>query len=173
MKLIYCMASLYNPGGMERVLLNKVRWFASRDGYDVMVVTTDQQGRSPFYQFPKNVRMLDLGINYSVDNGRLPIAKIASFFRKRRKHRKALTDLLLKERADVVISLYPSESSFIPEIKDGSKKVLELHLNRYFRLQYGRSGLLGLADRFRSRQDIRIARKFDRFVVLTKEDAGY
>jgi glycosyltransferase involved in cell wall biosynthesis len=173
MKLIYCMASVYNPGGMERVLLNKVSWFATKDGYEVMVVTTDQQGRPPFYQFPENVRMVDLGINYSVDNGRSPIVKINSYFQKRRKHRKALTDLLLKERVDVVISLYPSESSFIPKIKDGSKKVLELHLNRYFRLQYGRSGLLGLADRFRSRQDIRIARKFDRFVVLTKEDAGY
>ena len=173
MKLIYCMASVYNPGGMERVLLNKVRWFASRDEYDVTVVTTDQQGRPPFYQFPENVRMVDLGINYSVDNSRSPIAKITSYFRKRRMHRKALTDLLLKERADVVISLYPSESSFIPKIKDGSKKVLELHLNRYFRLQYGRSGLLGLADRFRSWQDVRIAKRFDKFVVLTKEDARY
>lgn len=173
MKLVYCMASVYNPGGMERVLLNKVRWFAARDGYKVMVVTTDQQGRPPFYQFPENVQMVDLGINYSVDNDRSPIAKITSYFQKRRKHRKVLADLLLRERADVVISLYPSESSFIPKIKDGSKKVLELHLNRYFRLQYGRSGLLGLADRFRSWQDVRIARRFDRFVVLTKEDAGY
>lgn len=173
MKLIYCMASVYNPGGMERVLLNKVRWFASRDGYDVTVVTTDQQDRPPFYQFPENVRMIDLGINYSVDNNRSPIAKITSYFQKRQKHRRALASLLMKERADVVISLYPSESSFIPKIKDGSKKVLELHLNRYFRLQYGRSGLLGLADRFRSWQDVKIARKFDKFVVLTKEDAGY
>lgn len=173
MKLVYCMASVYNPGGMERALLNKVSWFAVRDGYKVMVVTTDQQGRPPFYQFPENVQMADLGINYSVDNNRSPIAKITSYFQKRRKHRKVLADLLLRERADVVISLYPSESSFIPKIKDGSKKVLELHLNRYFRLQYGRSGLLGLADRFRSWQDVRIARKFDKFVVLTKEDAGY
>ena len=173
MKLIYCMASVYNPGGMERVLLNKVSWFAARDGYEVMVVTTDQQGKPPFYQFPENVQIVDLGINYSIDNDCSPIAKINSYFRKRRKHRKALTDLLLKERADVVISLYPSESSFIPKIKDRSKKVLELHFNRYFRLQYGRNGLLGLADRFRSWQDVRIARRFDRFVVLTKEDAGY
>ena len=173
MKLIYCMASVYNPGGMERVLLNKVRWFASRDGYDVTVLTTDQQDRPPFYHFPENVRIIDLGINYSADNDRSPVAKITGYFSKLRKHRKALTELLMKERADIVVSLYPSESSFIPRIKDGSKKVLELHLNRYFRLQYGRRGLLGLADRFRSWQDVRIARKFDKFVVLTREDAGY
>ena len=173
MKIIYCIASVYNPGGMERVLLNKVRWLSERDGYEVAVVTTDQQGRPPFYAFPEKVRMTDLGINYSVDNDRAPIAKILSYFRKRRRHRKALTELLLREKADIVVSLYPSESSFIPLIRDGSKKVLELHFCRFFRRQYGRSGLLGLADRFRTWQDGRIVRRFDRFVVLTREDAGY
>ena len=173
MKIIYCIASVYNPGGMERVLLNKVRWLSERDGYEVAVVTTDQQGRPPFYTFPEKVRMTDLGINYSTDNGRAPIAKILRYFRKRRQHRKALAELLLREKADIVVSLYPSESSFIPSIHDGSKKVLELHYCKFFRLQYGRSGLLGLADRFRTRQDERIVRRFDRFVVLTREDAGY
>lgn len=117
--------------------------------------------------------MEDLGINYSVDNTRAPLAKILAYFRKRRLHKKRLTELLMREKADIVVSLYPSESSFIPEIRDGSKKVLELHYNKFFRLQYNRSGLLGLADRFRTRQDERIVRKFDKFVVLTREDAGY
>ncbi len=173
MKLIYCIASVYNPGGMERVMLNKLRWFARQGEYDLMVVTTDQQGRAPFYEFPPEVQMIDLGINYSLDNRRVPMAKILSYFRKRRVHKEKLTELLMRERADIVVSLYPSESSFIPDIQDGSKKVLELHYNRFFRLQYNRKGLLGLADRYRMRQDGRIVRKFDRFVVLTHEDAGY
>ena len=173
MKLIYCIASVYNPGGMERVLLNKVRWFVRQGGYELMVVTTDQQGRAPFYEFPPEVQMVDLGINYSLDNSRPPVAKILSYFRKRRIHKEKLTELLMRERADIVVSLYPSESSFIPGIRDGSKKVLELHYNKYFRLQYNRRGLLGLADRYRMRQDERIVRKFDKFVVLTREDAGY
>ena len=173
MKLIYCIADVYNPGGMERVLLNKLRWWVKRGDCALTVVTTDQNGRPPFYAFPPEVRMVDLGVNYKADNGRNPVAKILSYFRKRRLHRQRLTELLLKERADIVVSLYPSESSFIPSVKDGSKKVLELHFNKYFRLQYNRSGLLGLADRFRTWQDERIVRRFDRFVVLTREDAGY
>ena len=36
---------------MERVLLNKVRWLTEA-GHRVTVVTTDQQGRPPFYEFP-------------------------------------------------------------------------------------------------------------------------
>lgn len=173
MKLIYCIADVYNPGGMERVLLNKLRWLDARGGYELMVVTTDQNGRPPFYAFPPAVRMVDLGIGYKADNGRNPVAKILSYFRKRRVHRKRLTELLMREKADIVISLYPSESSFIPSIRDGSKKVLELHFCKFFRLQYHRSGLLGLADRFRTWQDERIVRRFHKFVVLTHEDAGY
>ena len=173
MKLIYCMASVHHPGGMERVLLNKFRWFVGQGGYNLTLVTTDQQGRPPFYTFPPEVRMIDLDINYTADNDRPPLAKILNYFRKRRLHRKRLSALLMHEKADIVVSLYPSESSFIPRIKDGSKKLLELHYNRYFRYQYNRSGLLGLADRFRSWQDLRIVRRFDRFVVLTREDAGY
>ncbi len=88
-------------------------------------------------------------------------------------HRKRLTELLIQEKADIVISLYPCESGFIPKIKDGSKKILELHQCKFVRLQYGRKGLLGLTDRYRTWLDERMVRKFDRFVVLTHEDAGY
>ena len=35
----------------------------------------------------------------------------------------------------------------------------------------GSSGLMGLADRWRARTDERLVRRFDRFVVLTEEDA--
>lgn len=173
MKIIYCMCSLYNPGGMERVLLNKVRYLREKMGWDVAVVTTDQHGRPTFYPFPEGVRIIDLGINYTDDNGKNPVLKTLGYLRRRRRHWKALTELLLQERPDIVDSLYPSESSFIPTIKGGSKKVLELHFNKFFRLQYGRSGLLGLADRLRTRQDERIVRRFDSFVVLTEEDKGY
>lgn len=157
---------------MERVLLNKVRWLTG-EGHEVVVVTTDQQGRPTFYDFPKEVRLVDLGINYSLDNEKPIYKRIPSYLRKRREHRRKLTELLMRERPDFTVSLYPSESSFIPDIKDGSKKILELHFNRFFRLQYGRKGLTGMIDRWRSRQDEKIAGKFDSFVVLTEEDRGY
>lgn len=173
MKLIYCICALYNPGGMERVLLNKVTYLVEKLHWDITVVTTDQKKRPPFYSFPKDVNMVDLGINYSDDNSKPVFQKITGYLRRRRTHKRRLTALLQKEKADIVISLYPSESSFIPSIQDGSKKVLELHYNKFFRLQYNRNGFLGLIDQWRTSQDERIVRKFDRFVVLTYEDRGY
>lgn len=173
MKLIYCIRALYNPGGMERVLLNKVAYWAKKRNWGILIVTTDQQGRAPFYPFPKEIRMVDLGINYADDNGKSTLGKISGYIYRKRKHKKALTTLLQQEKADIVVSLYPSESSFIPLIKDGSKKVLEFHYCKFFRLQYGRNGLLGLIDQWRTKQDEKIVSRFDKFVVLTREDKEY
>lgn len=173
MKIIYCIHSVCNPGGMERVLYNKVKYLSERMGYDILIVTTDQHNRPPFYPFPKEVRMVDLGINYSEDNVKGAFGKIIGYLKKKKKHQQLLTELLMREKADIVVSLYPSESSFIPDIKDGSKKVLEIHYCKFFRLQYGRKGLLGWIDRLRTKQDEHIVSRFDRFVVLTQEDKGY
>lgn len=171
MKLLYTIHSLYNPGGMERVLLNKIGWLRRNTEWEILVVTTDQKGRDLFFPLPEGVRMVDLGVNYSDDNGKSFICKVAGYFRRRRLHRKRLTELLMAERPDVVDCLYPGECSFVPDIRDGSRKVMELHQSKMFHYQYNRSGLLGLADRYRARTDERLVRRFDRFVVLTEEDA--
>lgn len=173
MKLVYLICSVYNPGGMERVLLNKVAWLVREKHWQVTVVTTDQKERAPFYPFPKEVKMIDLGINYSDDNSLGTMCKVMGYIKRRRVHRRRLTELLMREKADVVVSLFPSESSFLPDIKDGSRKVLELHFCKFFRLQYGRHGLMGMIDRWRTKMDERLVRRFDRFVVLSSEDAGY
>ena len=169
MKLIYHLNSTYNPGGMERVTLNKVRWWIAR-GNEVLVVTTDQKGREPFFPFPDAVRFVDLDINYHDAVGLGVVKQTLNFIRKRRLHKKRLTSLLMEEKADITVSLYPGESSFIPGIRDGSRKVLELHQGRYFHRQYANRGLKGLADRLREWADTAMVRRFDRFIVLTQED---
>ena len=170
MKILYQIHSTYNPGGMERVLLNKVRYLVEEKGWDVTVVTTDQHGRPSFYPFPDGVKMIDLGINYSDDNGRPFVQKLTGYIRRRQEHKKRLKALLEKERIDIVDCFYPGECSFVPGLKDGSRKVMELHQSKLFHHQYNRSGLMGLADKARALMDERLVRKFDRFVVLTQED---
>ena len=171
MKILYTIHSLYNPGGMERVLLNKVTYLTEKLHWDVTIVTTDQKGRPTFYPFPEGVRMIDLGINYSDDNGKGFFAKFMGYMRRKCKHKRLLTELLKREKPDVVDCFYPGECSFVPGLMDGSKKVMELHQSKLFHHQYNRTGLMGLADKVRARMDERLVRRFDRFVVLTEEDA--
>ena len=79
---------------------------------------------------------------------------------KQRRHRKALTALLMERRPDIAISMFCNEVNILPRIKDGSRKVLEVHFSRFKRLQYGRGGLWALADKIRSRQDAALSRRY-------------
>src|SRR5699024_5933271 len=53
------------------------------------------------------------------------------------------------------------------------KKIVEIHFSRFKRLQYGRKGVWRMVDVYRSKKDVKWVKKYDRFVVLTIEDAGY
>lgn len=172
MKIIYCIACTCHSGGMERVLTNKANYLA-RHGYEIVVVTTDQRGKQPFFPLEPSIRCIDLGINYDENNGKSFLNKLLHYPFKQCRHKKRLKAVLMEERPDVTVSMFNNDAGFIPGIKDGSAKLLEIHFSKFKRLQYGRKGLWRLADRWRSKQDERTVRKFDRFVVLTEEDKAY
>ena len=79
----------------------------------------------------------------------------------------------MEQNADVVVSMFGNDASILPGINDGSRTVLEIHFSRFKRQQYGRKGIWKIVDDIRSRNDLKVVSKFDRFVVLTEEDKGY
>lgn len=172
MRIVYCIAATYNSGGMERVLANKANWLV-RNGYEVIIVTTDQRGRAPFFKLDNRIKKYDLGINYEENNGSSLLNKIVHYPFKQFRHKHALDKLLKQLNADIVISMFCNDASILPLVEDGSIKLLEIHFSRFKRLQYGRKGVWRLVDVLRSRNDLRVVSKFDRFIVLTEEDKGY
>lgn len=172
MKIVYSIAATYNSGGMERVLANKANWLV-RNGYEISILTTDQKDRSSFFEFDPRVQFYDLGINYEENNGKSFLNKLIHYPFKQWKHKKALKKLLPELKADVVVSMFCNDASILPKIKDGSRKVLEIHFSRFKRQQYGRKGIWKIADELRSRNDLKVVSRFDRFVVLTEEDGEY
>lgn len=172
MRIVYCIAGTCNSGGMERVLANKANYLV-KHGYEVSIVTTDQRGEKPFFSLDERIPCYDLGINYEENNGKSFFHKLIHYPFKQYKHKKRLSALLKRLKADVVISMFCNDASFLPSIQDDSRKVLEIHFSRFKRLQYGRKGLWKWADEYRSKQDVKVASRFDRFVVLTEEDKGY
>lgn len=158
---------------MERVLANKANWLVAHAGAEVLIVTTDQRGLPPAFPLADGIRCVDLGVNYEDNNGGSFASKLLHYPFKQLRHRCRLSALLKREKADIVVSMFCNDASFVPFIKDGSRKVLEIHFSRFKRIQYGRRGVWALADRLRSRNDVRVASRFDRFIVLTEEDRGY
>ena len=172
MKILYCIAGTRHSGGMERVLANKANWLVQH-GYEVMIVTTDQQGEPPFFALDKRISCYDLGIGYEENNGKSFLNKLIHYPIKQFKHKKRLNTLLQQLKPDITVSMMCNDVSFLPKMKDGSKKILEIHFSKYKRLQYGRKGIWRIADIYRSKQEEKQVRRFHRFVVLTDEDKGY
>ena len=172
MRLVYCIAGTRHSGGMERVLANKANYWV-RHGHDVTIVTTDQHGELPFFHLDTRVKCIDLEINYEDNNGKSIWNKLAYYPFKQYVHRKRLQSILKREQPDITISMFCNEAAFLPNIKEGGLKVLEIHFSKYKRLQYGRKGLWRWVDIVRSRYDEILVKKYDRFVVLTEEDKSY
>lgn len=172
MTIVYCIAGTYRAAGMERVLADKANWWAAH-GHEVHILTTDQRGLPQAFAIDPSIKMLDLSINYEENNGGSFLSKVLKYPGKQWRHRRRLTQALKEIHADIVVSMFCNDVSFLPKIQDGSRKVLEVHFSRFKRLQYGRKGLWALADRWRSRTDLKHVRAFDKFVVLTEEDKGY
>lgn len=170
MKIIYCIHSTSNSGGMERVLSNKVNYLSELPNYEVYIITTGQQGRDHFYDISSKVKCIDLGINYSETLEGNPIYRLFKSYVKSFKHKKELKKKLFELKADIVVSMFTSDVSFLYKIKDGSKKVLEIHFSREYRLLANRKGISKLLDVFMTSVNDKIVTKYDKFVVLTQQD---
>lgn len=175
MKIIYIIHGIYNSAGMERVLSLKVNYLADKMGYQIIIITTDQKGRKPYYQLSDKIICQDLDINFEDYYKYSFFRRIGSFLIKQKRCKKRLTRLLLNEKADVVVSLMSRTLSFLSKIPDGSKKIYEQHFNRDFRkyvLKENKTSFLGcMIYNWRGLQEKRNLKKLDCFVVLTQEDA--
>lgn len=178
MKLVYCIPDLFRPGGIERMLSVKASYLAEyKEGkpYDVTIITTGQMGKPNYYTFSDKIKFIDLGINYEECLSMPFFKRFLSRRKKRNEHKKKLANVLEQISADIVISTFTHESSFLPSIKDGSKKILEFHFSQGYKQKQakaeGASFLLKLAYTYLTFIEEHItAPKYDAFIVLTEAD---
>ena len=170
MKIIYCINGTYNSGGMERVLMNKTNYLADVLNYEVLIITTEQKGRKNFFTFSPKIRFIDLEINYDDDINQNLLWRILIKNKKKKKHKRLLTDILNQEKANICVSMFDRDADFHYQIKDGSKKILEFHFSRYLKVIEAKSKLMKIIQKIRTYDWKRFASKYDAFVVLTEED---
>ena len=188
MKIAYCLFGTYSAGGLERVTAVKANWLAEH-GYEVYLVTSGHAGRPSYYPLHPSVKHIDLGLCYEVPGA---ISRFEAYRRnlpKYRKHKELLEQLFAEIRPDIAVAAGWHEGTFLYQIKDGSKKIIEHHIWRnanfalyslYLKqmshvtlLRRVKSGLLVLWNRWLTYKQGRYDQKFDRLVVLTEEDKTY
>ena len=65
MNILYCVPALYNPGGMERILTEKVNYLANLEGYNLFVFTTDQDNRPLYFKLDDRVTVHHSNLNFN------------------------------------------------------------------------------------------------------------
>lgn len=173
-KIVYCLPSLHWGGGVERVTSLKAIYFAEKLGYDVYIVLTEGEKTEPFYPLSPKITLINLEINYDELYGKSFLKRVFSYFYKQTLFKRRLTNCLVRIKPDITISTLRREINFINSIKDGSRKVGELHVSRnnYRDFQYERvpNFIKKIIGRLWIKQLISKIKQLDRFVVLTYKD---
>lgn len=170
MKIVYFLEGTFNSGGIERIVIGKANRLASK-GYDVTIVTTDQKGRPDFFPLI-GVKRIDFDLNYRDKTNNI----IKDYFKRRnliKKETKLIENLVNELKPDVMVSTFRYENHILPKLKDKSRKIVEIHFSKYYRLHRNRKGIYRLIDKYLTREDQKQAKKFDSFVCLTEEDKSH
>ena len=173
LKIVYCTPALYMAGGVERVLTLKANYFAKHFGYDITIILTEGKEKPLFYPLSDKIKVINLDINFEELWTCSFVKKAFVYLKKQRIFKKKLTNELMRIRPDITISLLRREINFINEIKDGSKKIGELHVNRanYRNFEAGDSNAIkNMFAKYWMRNLVSHLKRLDRFVVLTEED---
>ena len=172
-KIVYCTPALYFAGGMERVLTMKANYFADHFGYDITIILTDGEDKPIFYPLSDKVKVINLNIGFEELWTCSFIKKIVIYLKKQYLYKKMLKKELMRIRPDITVSMLRREINFIIEIKDGCKKIGEIHINRAIFRNFDAKD-----DNFIKRLFAKIwmndltnkLKRLDRFVVLTEKD---
>ena len=172
-KIVYCTPALYMAGGVERVLTLKANYFAEHYGYDITIILTEGKDKPFFYPLSDKINVLNLDVNFEELWTCSFIKKVIVYLKKQRLFKRLLTSELMRIRPDMTISLLRREINFLTSIKDGSRKIGELHVNRanYRNFEGNESNVIkNLFAKLWMKNLVGHLRKLDKFVVLTEED---
>jgi len=174
MRIVYVVGGLLAPNGMSSVLSAKINYLADHTGYELYMILTEKAGQAWYYNINPKVKWMNFDINFD-ELDTMPLFKKFFFYQlKQRKYKKLFTDYLMEIRPDITVSTVRREINFINDIKDGSKKIGEIHFNRTNYREFNKRWLPGFVNRFITHQWVGSLllqlKRLDRFVVLSEED---
>lgn len=174
MKLLYCIPSLYTPGGMERVLTEKVNYLSNLPDYEITIVTTDHIGKPLYFSLNDNVKLIHLELDFDGHYYSGILNRIHLHRKKSSIYKKKLEQIINDSKIDICISLCGKEIDFLYKLPVRCKKVAELHFGMNYRKQFLTSNhngfLWSLLGDIRTYQLKKVVKSLDKLVVLTKND---
>jgi glycosyltransferase involved in cell wall biosynthesis len=169
MNIVFIIDQVYMHGGIERVLSIKANYLSRIKGYTIHILTTEQQGKAPCYDFDSKINFEDLNINY---------IRNKSYF-----HPKNLLKLphhitTLKKRLKdiapdvVVVCSHSADTYFIPFIKTKIPKIKEFHYSKFIEIDKRKKPTSLFKTLFFKFADY-VETKYNKLVALNPDEAAY
>ncbi len=175
MRILYCIPALYNSGGMERVLTQKVNWLAAHTPHEITILTTERvPDGTPKCYFPlsEKVQVEELNIDFNADYTKPLLTKYYAHMRRMSAYRRALTEYIEQHKIDLCISLGGKEIAFLRHLP--CRTIAEMHFAMNQRQQLLMANHTGafwsLLGAIRTRQLVSDVKPLERLVVLTEAD---
>ena len=175
MRILYCIPHLYNSGGMERVLTQKVNWLAAHTPHEITILTTEPVPTgTPKCYFPlsKKVQVVELNIDFNADYTKPLLSKYYAHMRRMRAYKRALTEYIRAHKVELCISLGGKEIAFLRHLP--CRTIAEMHFamdQRRQLIEANHKNLFwSLLGRIRTRQLVRAVKPLEQLVVLTEAD---
>ena len=175
MRILYCIPHLYNSGGMERVLTQKVNWLAAHTEHETTILTTEPvPAGTPKCYFPlsEKVQVEELNIDFNADYTKPLLSKYYAHMRRMSAYKRALTKYIRTHKIDLCISLGGKEIAFLRHLP--CRTIAEMHFAMDQRKQLLMANHTGafwsLLGAIRTRQLVRDVKPLERLVVLTEAD---
>ena len=168
MKILYLFRSLAVWGGIERILVDKMNWLASKEDIDVYMLTTDQGVHPIPYQVCNNVHIEDLGISFHRRYQFGYLKRIVISYQMRHKYKKSLSDRINRIQPDVIVCTTADQIDIITAVKGRIPLVVESHSICSRTIEQGKYAFLRKYRRFNF---LKTLSKTDCVVALTEGDA--
>lgn len=169
MKIVYCLNSIQEIGGISSAILNKAKGLADL-GHDIYIVVTDHN-KDVKNKISDKIIIKNLEINYYKDDWKSYFYVLKGIIVKRKIHKKLLKHFLIKLQPDIVISVGQSEKYFLPTIKGNWKTLREFHYEKLYRMREKSSIISKVISKIINFYEFKFKLKqYDKVVVLTDID---
>lgn len=175
MRILYCIPHLYNAGGMERVLTQKVNWLVTHTAHEITILTTERTPdgqKACYFPIDERVKIVHLNIDFDTDYNKPLLFKWFGHMRRMHAYKQELKEYVRANHIDLCISLCGKEIAFLRHLP--CRTIVEMHFAKDQREQLLKANHNGafwsLLGRIRTRQLVQAVKPLERLVVLTESD---
>lgn len=167
MKILYTYSSLAVWGGVERVLVDKMNYLATKKEYEIYMLTTCQGKHTIPYALNAWVHFVDIGIQFHKQYQYTGLTRLVDRFRRIKLFERLFKEKLQEICPDIIVCTTADPVHSITKVKGKIPLIVESH-SSYYAERFEKKSILFMLNSYVNKFCLRNA---SGIVALTQQDA--